>query len=210
MKRLTACAAVGIAVLASALGEVSSAHAATANSYGLAGDRPVIVVGANVSTDYSATRQFTSENGEKVTEEVFASAPKVATAAMIAASNNPELKAAAAGSTIYYKSWSQRNGITGDVWVEKHSGRFYYDGSHTWVDKPYRDLVGSHTCNQGYGVGVSIEVTSCSVAQIDRRGQANWDYYKTCVAIPHGPLCTSHNMHADGYNDGKMLFHNNG
>lgn len=130
---------------------------------------------------------------------------------MISASGNASLKAAAAaGSTIYYKDWNQWNLRIPGAWNEQQKGSFYYDGSHTWVSKSYRGYKGWHVCDLGYGVGVTIDNISCEERAMDTRGVANWDYYKTCLGVGKVDACTSHAMHADAYNDGKLVFRNQG
>jgi hypothetical protein len=113
------------------------------------------------------------------------------------------------GGTIWTRTWWEaQHGLYYFNWKEQHSGRIYWDGQYVWVDTSYRGYEGYHTCDQGYGIGYSIVVTSCVVYNHRSTDHAAmWDYYQVHVIFKGIPIYASHNMHVNAYPSGSLYFH---
>mgnify|MGYP003528262222 CR=1 FL=1 len=111
----------------------------------------------------------------------------------LVAEDGKRLADAVAAATVYYKNWWQANNA--GVWEEKRSGRWYYDGTKSW--RAY------HNCNQGYAIGASITVTSCTCYGNYSNPLAEWDYYRVKI----GPVSKSYNMHVNLYASGSIYYH---
>ncbi|AMM19081.1 hypothetical protein AX769_01690 [Frondihabitans sp. PAMC 28766] len=103
----------------------------------------------------------------------------------------------AAVRTIWTRTWSQEiRGLYYINWLEKHTGRIYYDGSRVWSTTSTSGYKGSHTCNQGFGIGYSVKVTRCSTEKIGAGSLREWDYFQVHVIAHNIPIYVSHSMRA--------------
>jgi hypothetical protein len=123
----------------------------------------------------------------------------------LTSSDGVTLSAAASAGKIYSKKWSQtKRGLYYVNWVEKHSGRFYYNGSRVWSTSKTYGLKGTHVCNQGYAIGYSVVVTNCSTDALSSAKLQEWDYFQVHVIVKGFPIYFSHNIHATMTKSGSM------
>lgn len=109
--------------------------------------------------------------------------------------------------SVWSRLWSQSKS-KGGVWKERHTGKFYYDGTRVWSTTSYRGFKGHHTCDQGYGYGVTIEVTKCAVyGGVNTERIQIWDYYKVYGLFKGFPISETHNMHMNVYPSGRAYSH---
>jgi hypothetical protein len=129
--------------------------------------------------------------------------------ALRAAGSGVTLREAAATTPVYCRTWSQwERGLYYVNWMEKHTGRFCYNGRDVWVDG---DHGGYHRCDQGYGILYDIQVKDCATNKIfvdtaAGYGYQNWDYYRVHVVWKGIPLYQSHDMHTNVYPSGNLYF----
>lgn len=115
--------------------------------------------------------------------------------------------ALAAGSTVWTRTWWQeKRGLYYVNWLEKHTGRIYYDGSQVWSTSSYRGYQGTHVCDQGFGILYDIKVNSCSTERIGTATLKEWDYFRVHVVWKGIPLYSSHNMHMTANRSGTITF----
>lgn len=108
--------------------------------------------------------------------------------------------------TVWYRLWSQYKSNPG--WQEKHSGKFYYDGTRVWSTTEYRGLKGYHNCHQGYGYWITIEVTKCTVYNGASTYQIQmWDYYKAHAFFRGFPISNARDMHINAYPSGNTYMY---
>ena len=107
------------------------------------------------------------------------------------------LSAALAAGTIWTNTWSQeKRGLYYVNWVEKHTGRFYYNGTKVWSTTSYAGYKGNHVCDQGFGILYDVVVKSCTTQVLSSATLEEWDYFRVHVIVKGIPLYTSHNMKA--------------
>jgi hypothetical protein len=96
--------------------------------------------------------------------------------------------------SVWSRTWSQDK--TGPGWQEKHTGKFYYDGTRVWSTTQYRGLEGYHVCDQGYGLGFIIEVTKCAVDGGASTSELQiWDDYEVHAFLRGFPISNPRGMH---------------
>lgn len=107
-----------------------------------------------------------------------------------------ELSAAVNAGTVHAKNYLQsfNNGTDG----ETQSGTFYYDGSHAWVDTPYRGINGTHDCHRDWAVGYSVELQSCTDtgSSTQRNLSMRWKFTPFVSAFPIS-WTESHTLHVN-------------
>lgn len=62
---------------------------------------------------------------------------------------------------------------------ENQSGRFYWDGSYSWLQVSYRGYSGWHDCWVSYAIGYSVDVTACNSG--GRRSGTNYAHMRLKV-----------------------------
>ncbi len=108
--------------------------------------------------------------------------------------------------SVWSRTWSQNK--NGPGWQERHTGKFYYDGTRVWSTTQHRGLTGYHVCNQGYGFGLIIEVTKCAVdGGTSTSGLQIWDAYKVHAFFRGFPISNPRDMHITVYPSGNTSFH---
>jgi hypothetical protein len=125
----------------------------------------------------------------------------------LVSSEGQTLRSAVAAGTVWTRTWWQeKRGLYYVNWLEKHTGRIYYDGSQVWSTSSYRGYKGTHVCDQGYGILYDIKVNSCSTERIGTATLKEWDYFRVHVVWKGIPLYASHNMHMTANRSGTITF----
>ena len=100
---------------------------------------------------------------------------------------------------------------TPKTWALGPMARIFYDGSgRVWSTVEQSNRTGYHLCDQGYGIGYSIEVVHCITERrydLNSHPISEWDYFKVHVAWKGMPMAASHNMHVDAYPSGTVTYH---
>lgn len=118
------------------------------------------------------------------------------------------LEAALATGTVYTRTWWQeQRGFYYINWLEKHSGRIYWDGSQVWSTTLNRGYKGYHVCDQGYGIGYDVVVKSCFTERLGTTALNEWDMYRVHVIYKGIPLYSSQDMRAYANRYGNMSFY---
>lgn len=107
--------------------------------------------------------------------------------------------------------WATERGVS---WLEKSVGKFCYTGKHVWVWKKtgYAGQ-GYHYCDKGWGIGYSIDVTTCSTERQDGYDGPggyfirNHDYYKVSAIVSGFPIWKSHHYWVNVFPSGTVTFH---
>lgn len=112
-------------------------------------------------------------------------------------------------ASVKYRYWSQTK--TQVLWQEKHSGKFYYDGSRVWGGTSYRGYTGYHNCNQGWANGGYIEIINCTTyGGVSTYRIQPWDFYRTYAVVKGFGFSKSRDMHINAYPTGSFYSHWNG
>jgi hypothetical protein len=157
---------------------------------------PTADVSCTVSVDITTTA---FQHSNAVTPDV----------ARLKSADGTTLAAAAASGNLYSRTFSESmRGAYYYNWVERHSGKVYWDGSHVWVTSSYRGAAGYHNCDQGSGIGYSIVVTNCADYNgVSTNYDQEWDYFQVHVVFKAVPIYRSYNMHVNAHVDGTLVFY---
>lgn len=167
----------------------------------------------------TTTETVTLSDGEQFIATSTVGRPQVATAAdlavdgdLAATGGGPTLaEAAAQGSSIYYRSWSQTmSAIVPFLWNEKHEGKYYWDKTYVWATVTYRGYQGYHHCNIGSGIGFIVQVFECHVWGGEPKTGGDleqWDRFKVSAVSNGVPVWTNHAMHTNIYPSGNIYWH---
>lgn len=218
MKRYVQRAILGLAgfslVAATAVTAQAAESAATQDSSAASSQSSVSTAkGADELCEQA--RKVSKQRGPCATETTsVVSAADTVTAAEVdaadldlVAADGTTLSSALAAGTIYTRTWWQeKRGLYYVNWLEKHTGRIYWDGARVWSTTLYRGYKGTHVCDQGFGILYDIRVTSCSTENLGYTRLREWDYFRVHVVWQGIPLYASHNMYAQANYNGSMSF----
>lgn len=96
------------------------------------------------------------------------------------------------------------------VGVQRLRRRGVSEACRVWSTSGQSGVTGYHKCDQGYGIGYSIEVTDCSTERrydLDKRPISEWDRFKVHVVAKGVPFYRSFNMHVNAYPSGNITGH---
>lgn len=125
--------------------------------------------------------------------------------ALVAADGTTLQDAIGTQATVWTRTWEQSmRGLYYVNWMEKHTGRIYWDGSRVWSTNKTAGYTGTHVCDQGFGILYDIDVKTCSTENIGAAQLREWDYFRVHVVWKGVPLYASHNMHMTANNKGTV------
>lgn len=96
-------------------------------------------------------------------------------------------------------------------WVEKHSGKVFYDMIRAWSTTSRNGYLGNHICDRGSGIGYSVSVSQCSTETVNLNSFVKeWDFFKVHVVAKGIPIYRSYDMHTIFYGNGTVFqYHSN-
>jgi hypothetical protein len=133
---------VSMAMLLAGGGAVNAAvesdeGSVTGGTVGEALDLPAST-STQTSVDQTCVASVTKDNPDMTSTEVEADCREVNVFSVSKSYDIPD-------ASVKFRVWYQTR--TQALWKEKHSGRFYYDGSRVWDTTSYRGYKGYHNCD---------------------------------------------------------------